>query len=364
MKKLAEYFTESEQTIAEKAVSQQQQKFMGMVHAMQKGEKVKGASPELKKVARTMGKKDAKDFASTKHKGLPKKVGESEVNEVSLGDYYNKALKSKRDASMASISAKSPEELKAAHKTYFAREKGIERAKGRMAKAQQQASQRAAADRLAADRGNAEKLRSELASLEAQYDPNFEYSDDHTFWTKQREIQSQIRALKKRLAAIGESTMKKGNALLQGVRAVMEARIIGEGGDTLDHILNRFKYEVKEFQRGGDLDSDLYEALFDYYANTGEMPYGTMKARTGDPYEWVTQRLDRELGSPIDEEMMLDAVRPEEVPAFQRKATGKDFPATVDQVFDTGDKISHIDTLRKMAGLPPKTPSVIQPRID
>jgi len=46
---------------------------MGMVHAMQKGEKVKGASPELKKAAKTMSKKDVKDFASTSHKGLPKR---------------------------------------------------------------------------------------------------------------------------------------------------------------------------------------------------------------------------------------------------------------------------------------------------
>ena len=63
--------------LTEKAVSQQQQKFMGMVHAMQTGHKVKGASSELKKVAKDMGKKDAKDFAGTKHKGLPKKVNES-----------------------------------------------------------------------------------------------------------------------------------------------------------------------------------------------------------------------------------------------------------------------------------------------
>ena len=60
--------------VAEKAVSKAQQKFMGMVHAMQKGEKVKGASPELKKTAKGMKKKDAEDFASTKHKGLPEKV--------------------------------------------------------------------------------------------------------------------------------------------------------------------------------------------------------------------------------------------------------------------------------------------------
>lgn len=56
----------------EKAVSKAQQKFMGMVHAAQKGEKA--ASPEVAKVAKSMKKKDAKDFAKTKHKGLPKKV--------------------------------------------------------------------------------------------------------------------------------------------------------------------------------------------------------------------------------------------------------------------------------------------------
>jgi hypothetical protein len=63
-----------EEPIAEKAVSKQQQKFMGMAHAMQKGEKIKGASKELKKVAKTMKPKDTEDFAKTKHKGLPDKV--------------------------------------------------------------------------------------------------------------------------------------------------------------------------------------------------------------------------------------------------------------------------------------------------
>lgn len=55
----------------EKAVSKAQQRFMGMVHAAQKGDKA--ASPEVAKVAKGMGKKDAKDFAATKHKGLPEK---------------------------------------------------------------------------------------------------------------------------------------------------------------------------------------------------------------------------------------------------------------------------------------------------
>ena len=63
-----------EEELDEKAVSKQQQKFMGMAHAMQKGEKVKGASKELKKVASTMKPKDTEDFAKTKHKGLPDKA--------------------------------------------------------------------------------------------------------------------------------------------------------------------------------------------------------------------------------------------------------------------------------------------------
>jgi hypothetical protein len=70
-----------DELVAEKAVSQQQQKFMGMAHAMQKGEKIKGASPELKKVAKTMKKSDVKDFAATKHEGLPKKVKEADAEE-------------------------------------------------------------------------------------------------------------------------------------------------------------------------------------------------------------------------------------------------------------------------------------------
>jgi hypothetical protein len=64
--------------VPEKAVSKAQRKFMGMAHAMQKGEKIKGASPELKKVAKTMKPTDTHDFAVTKEKGLPKKVKKTE----------------------------------------------------------------------------------------------------------------------------------------------------------------------------------------------------------------------------------------------------------------------------------------------
>jgi len=71
------------------AQSKQQQKFMGMVHALQKGDmKPSDASASLKKVAQSMKKSDAKDFASTKHKGLPRKVKQEILNR--LKEYANK----------------------------------------------------------------------------------------------------------------------------------------------------------------------------------------------------------------------------------------------------------------------------------
>ena len=71
-----------ESKIEEKAVSQAQQKFMGMVHAAQKGSKA--ASPAVAKVAKSMGKKDATDFAATKHKGLPAHVEGATCNECGM----------------------------------------------------------------------------------------------------------------------------------------------------------------------------------------------------------------------------------------------------------------------------------------
>jgi len=58
------------------STSKAQQRFMGMVHAVQKGD-MDSPSKEVEKVADTMKKSDAKDFASTKHKGLPDKKGEA-----------------------------------------------------------------------------------------------------------------------------------------------------------------------------------------------------------------------------------------------------------------------------------------------
>ena len=87
-----------------------------------------------------------------------------------------------------------------------------------------------------------------------------------------------------------------------------ESRLMDSAGETLEHILNRFKHEVRNFEADGDLDDDLYHALYDYYSDNGEMPYGTMKARTGDPYNWISDRLADELG--VNENLIAPMAMP------------------------------------------------------
>lgn len=66
------------------AQSKAQQKFMGMVHAAQKGEMEPTGA--VAKAAKGMSHKSATDFASTKHKGLPGHVKKEEVKE-GMADY-------------------------------------------------------------------------------------------------------------------------------------------------------------------------------------------------------------------------------------------------------------------------------------
>lgn len=64
----------------------------------------------------------------------------------------------------------------------------------------------------------------------------------------------------------------------------------------LFELVQKHPYQFHKFLNGdGDLPTHLYEELYDIFWR--EMPYGTAKARTGDPYQWISERLLEELGS-------------------------------------------------------------------
>lgn len=49
-------------------------------------------------------------------------------------------------------------------------------------------------------------------------------------------------------------------------------------------------------EQNDDLTVDVEEKLYSFYMDSNEMPYGTAKARDGDPQEWIFNRLTSELG--------------------------------------------------------------------
>ncbi len=73
------------------AQSKAQQRFMGMVHAVQKGD-MEAPSKEVEKAADSMTKKAAKDFASTSHKGLPNKKESMKITKERLKELVKEVM--------------------------------------------------------------------------------------------------------------------------------------------------------------------------------------------------------------------------------------------------------------------------------
>ena len=79
------------------ALSKKQQRFFGIVRAIQKGEQAP-TTPETAKAAEDMKKTDVKKFASTKHKGLPEKKVTTEELKLNRKISFPEMQKRIRDA--------------------------------------------------------------------------------------------------------------------------------------------------------------------------------------------------------------------------------------------------------------------------
>jgi len=60
----------------------------------------------------------------------------------------------------------------------------------------------------------------------------------------------------------------------------------------MENPVTKFGITAQNFEKKFDA---VYQYAYEYYCNSGEMPYGTMKARTGDPYQWIFDRIMQEV---------------------------------------------------------------------
>jgi len=64
----------------------------------------------------------------------------------------------------------------------------------------------------------------------------------------------------------------------------------------LRKLIEKNKVAVEKFLADGtDLPYDVYEEFFTYCCDENIMPYGVAKARTGDPYEFIYNLIEKEL---------------------------------------------------------------------
>ena len=62
--------------------------------------------------------------------------------------------------------------------------------------------------------------------------------------------------------------------------------------DQVRDILNKYPEAYAKILDDGEVNDNekLYDELYEYFLE--DMPYGTAKARDGDPVEWITEHLD------------------------------------------------------------------------
>ena len=60
----------------------------------------------------------------------------------------------------------------------------------------------------------------------------------------------------------------------------------------LGALIRHHEDEIKDFIDNGEpLSQETYDIFFEHFTSSGAMPYGTIKARTGDPGEFIFDRI-------------------------------------------------------------------------
>lgn len=92
---------------------------------------------------------------------------------------------------------------------------------------------------------------------------------------------------------LGDDNKLDPNAIktLQQAGVEVAEDTLNEVDDKLQSILDKFAEDYDQFKAGSDItdNEDFFNALQDYYANSGQII-------TGDPAEWITDQLDKDSG--------------------------------------------------------------------
>jgi hypothetical protein len=224
-----------EEYIEEKALSRAQQRFMGMVYAAKKGETP--ASPEVAKAAEGMSKKAAKDFAKTKHEGLPEKKEETK-EEFSLVDKiiseFSPLSEGKLDDLLADIRGEDDNKKKPSKKTEEERKeeakKQVKRGKSAPTGVERAAATSAAGRTKAAEKSGRYKLESEREKT-ARQEARFKREDERK---AQKALKERERARRQAEEEKKKLQKRRKSQLKQDIKSAWsgEMKVAGDKKDT------------------------------------------------------------------------------------------------------------------------------------
>jgi hypothetical protein len=174
------------------------------------------------------------------------------VSEISRGNYYDKAHKSKiQNMAKTMFADPNDPEVQAAARNIKNREAGMQRSadRGRKELAAKQLAAKQAT--VAADAAKLPELKSLLAAAEDQFDPQYERSDVHSYWLKQKQLAGRIGELRQRIAAAeqsaGQSQLKENAS--GGATGASSVAVSMSGGNTSMTQSGNFPKEMVDRQK-------------------------------------------------------------------------------------------------------------------
>jgi hypothetical protein len=107
------------------------------------------------------------------------------------------------------------------------------------------------------------------------------------------------------IVAAGQRAGAEWALAMNKAKSVKEARVQGKASPKLwQAVCAYFDLEddpsmvdrIIAYMRGDEDDQGTFEFLFNHFSERRLIPYGTQKAQTGDPYEWVADKLNELFG--------------------------------------------------------------------
>jgi hypothetical protein len=217
-------------------------------------------------------KKKAEKQGDVKHK---KEIAtmESVLNEISQGNYREKALKQKAQSQMGAMFNNDPEKKAKDLATFYKRERGLNRLKAR-----DEVTRKTTADKQMADNiAKLPELKAEYERMKAEYKSlggsNWQYADREQNLTDRerqaRSMEGPMNNLWRTISAAEKAQKSQGVAEDNTTKKLRGATPAPAPNPYLKDILIRHIDEVRHFVQTGYIDSTrpLFQELYEYFAN-------------------------------------------------------------------------------------------------